>query len=175
MFTQRIFNMIDDKERTIATTVFLFLIIAVVTDLALDGFAALEMEEVVIECLIIFLCLAGLSALNLSVLHKSKRLKRVELQASSLEAQLEEFKQNKQTFIDDFQAFIDLHFKNWGLTQSQKDVGTLLVKGLNFEEIANIRGTKSATVRNQAHKIYDKSGLVGRHELAAYFLEELFQ
>jgi DNA-binding NarL/FixJ family response regulator len=36
-----------------------------------------------------------------------------------------------------------------------------------------IRDTKEKTVRQQASHLYTKSGLAGRHVLAAYFLEDL--
>ncbi|MBO0614122.1 MAG: hypothetical protein RL122_688 [Pseudomonadota bacterium] len=60
----------------------------------------------------------------------------------------------------------------WDLTQSEKDVALLLLKGLSFEEIATVRDTKEKTVRQQATAIYRKSGLNGRHEFAAWFFED---
>ena len=60
----------------------------------------------------------------------------------------------------------------WDLTQSEKDVALLLLKGLSFEEIATVRDTKEKTVRQQATAIYRKSGLTGRHEFAAWFFED---
>ncbi|MDD5393964.1 MAG: LuxR C-terminal-related transcriptional regulator [Thiothrix sp.] len=60
----------------------------------------------------------------------------------------------------------------WDFTASEKDVALLLLKGLSFEEIAGVRDTKEKTVRQQATAIYRKSGLNGRHELAAWFFED---
>ena len=48
----------------------------------------------------------------------------------------------------------------------------LLLKGLSFREIAAVRQTREKTVRQQASAIYGKSGLEGRHEFAAWFLED---
>lgn len=63
----------------------------------------------------------------------------------------------------------------WDFTASEKEVALLLLKGLSFEEIAGVRDTKEKTVRQQATAIYRKSGLNGRHELAAWFFEDFLQ
>lgn len=39
--------------------------------------------------------------------------------------------------------------------------------------IAQLRNTAEKTVRSQSVAIYSKSGLAGRSELAAFFLEDL--
>ena len=43
-----------------------------------------------------------------------------------------------------------------------------------MKEIAGIRGTGEATVRQQATSVYKKSGLENRNQLVSYFLEDLF-
>jgi len=50
----------------------------------------------------------------------------------------------------------------------------LLVKGLSMKEIADLRHSKEATVRQQATAVYRKAKVEGRQELASYFLEDLF-
>jgi DNA-binding CsgD family transcriptional regulator len=73
----------------------------------------------------------------------------------------------------DFQSFIHDHFTAWGLSESEKDIGQFLLKGLSFKDIADIRKVSEKTIRNQCLSIYSKSGLPGKHELAIFFLEEL--
>lgn len=63
-------------------------------------------------------------------------------------------------------------FEAWGLTSSEQQVGLLLLKGLSLREIAAVRQTREKTVRQQASSIYTRSGLEGRHALAAWFLED---
>jgi DNA-binding CsgD family transcriptional regulator len=63
--------------------------------------------------------------------------------------------------------------QRWGLTTSEKEVALLLLKGLSHREIATLRGTGEPTVRQQSRALYRKAGLSGRHELAAFFLEDL--
>jgi DNA-binding NarL/FixJ family response regulator len=52
-------------------------------------------------------------------------------------------------------------------------VALLLLKGLSHKEVAGLREVSETTVRQQARAIYRKAGLSGRHDLAAFFLEDL--
>lgn len=71
-------------------------------------------------------------------------------------------------------AAIQQQFAEWRLTASECDVAILMLKGLSHKEIAQLRNSSAATVRQQAAAVYGKSGLTSRAELAAYFLEDLF-
>ena len=64
---------------------------------------------------------------------------------------------------------------DWGLTPAENDICFLLLKGLTIHEIAEIRETTERTVRQQASEIYKKSGLTGRAQLSAFFMEDLFE
>jgi len=68
---------------------------------------------------------------------------------------------------------ISKQFDEWKLTQSEKEVGWLLLKGFSLKEIAAIRDTLEKTVRQQASAIYKKSRLSGRHAFSAWFIEDL--
>ncbi len=69
---------------------------------------------------------------------------------------------------------IDDQFRQWHLSGAEVDVAGLMLKGASLKEIAIARDTSEATIRQQAQAIYRKSGLSGRAELSAYFLESLF-
>ncbi|MBX9604623.1 MAG: LuxR C-terminal-related transcriptional regulator, partial [Gammaproteobacteria bacterium] len=68
---------------------------------------------------------------------------------------------------------INAQFVAWGLTDSEREIGWLLLKGLSLKEIAALRATAEKTVRTQASALYQKAGLDGRHAFAAWFLEDL--
>lgn len=68
---------------------------------------------------------------------------------------------------------IDRQLERWGLSPAEKEVALLLLKGLSHKEIGELRGVGEATVRQQARALYQKGGLNGRHDLAAFFLEDL--
>jgi len=67
---------------------------------------------------------------------------------------------------------IQTQFRDWDLTDSEQEVGLLLLKGLSFREIAALRQTREKTVRAQASGIYRKAGVSGRHAFAAWFIED---
>lgn len=68
---------------------------------------------------------------------------------------------------------MDKQFHDWGLTDAERDVGLMILKGLSHKEIATLRTTSDATVRQQAQNIYRKAGLPGKTAFSAYFLEDL--
>ena len=70
-------------------------------------------------------------------------------------------------------AALDQQFERWGLSPAEKEVGLLLLKGLSHKEVATTRSVTEATARQQARSLYKKAGLTGRHDLAAFFLEDL--
>lgn len=70
---------------------------------------------------------------------------------------------------------IEDQFQQWHLSVAEVDVAGLMLKGASLKEIAIARDTTEATIRQQAQAIYRKSGLSGRAELSAYFLESLFE
>ncbi|MGO1328488.1 MAG: helix-turn-helix transcriptional regulator [Idiomarina loihiensis] len=64
-------------------------------------------------------------------------------------------------------------FKRWKFSPSEQEVAILLIKGLTFNEIAEVRSTKEKTVRQQASSVYAKSGLNGRNNLSAWLIDAL--
>lgn len=67
-----------------------------------------------------------------------------------------------------------MQFAEWGMTVAEREVGLLILKGLSHKEIARLRATTEATVRQQAQSIYRKSNLPGKTAFSAYFLEDIF-
>jgi DNA-binding CsgD family transcriptional regulator len=70
-------------------------------------------------------------------------------------------------------AAIETQFSRWNLTEAEREVALLLLKGLSSKEVAAVRAVSERTVREQARSIYAKAGLTGRAALSAFFLEDL--
>ncbi|TVZ41890.1 regulatory LuxR family protein [Alteromonadaceae bacterium 2753L.S.0a.02] len=68
---------------------------------------------------------------------------------------------------------IEEQFSRWNLTEAEREVALLLLKGLTSKEVAAVRATSERTVREQARSLYYKAGLSGRAALSAFFLEDL--
>lgn len=84
------------------------------------------------------------------------------------------WRSQSRRFVDGLGRAIEAQFETWGLTVAESDVAGLLLKGASLREIAVLRRTSEATIRQQAQAVYRKSGLSSRSELSAYFLEDLF-
>lgn len=74
-----------------------------------------------------------------------------------------------------YRAVLQRQFDAWKLTASEQDVVIMMLKGLSFREIAELRETREKTVRQQASSVYRKSGVTSRNELAAWFFEDLLE
>ena len=68
---------------------------------------------------------------------------------------------------------IDDQFGAWQLTPTEREIALQLLKGRSHKEIAATTGRSERTVRQHAVVVYQKSGLGGRAELGAFFLEGL--
>ncbi len=71
------------------------------------------------------------------------------------------------------QTIITRQMQTWDLSVAEFEIGWMILKGLQFKEIAAARGTSERTVRQQAQAIYAKSGIPNRSEFSAHFLEDL--
>jgi DNA-binding NarL/FixJ family response regulator len=90
-------------------------------------------------------------------------------------AQGDVWRQQRKGEIEALGSAIADQFKAWHLTPAEIDIAGLMLKGASLKEIALARDTSEATIRQQAQQVYRKSGLSGRAELSAYFLESLFE
>ncbi|MEM8729701.1 MAG: LuxR C-terminal-related transcriptional regulator [Pseudomonadota bacterium] len=73
-------------------------------------------------------------------------------------------------------AFADLlqsQFDVWGLTEAERAVALMGIKGYSISEIASIRETKEGTIKAQNASIYRKAGVSGRVQLLSHFVEDL--
>jgi DNA-binding CsgD family transcriptional regulator len=109
-----------------------------------------------------------------------RRARAVEKEALSLAEQLaatrveaNRWRTEARDLVKGLAAALDQQFDRWNLTPAEKEVALLLLKGLSHKDIAEIRSVTEATARQQARAVYRKGGLSGRHDLAAFFLEDL--
>lgn len=68
---------------------------------------------------------------------------------------------------------IDAQLRGWNVTPAERETALFLLKGYGHKEIAALTGRSERTVRQHAVAVYRKSGLAGRAELSAFFLEDL--
>jgi len=123
------------------------------------------------------LMLAGAIVLTawFSIEAREMRRERTELlrDLSSARSDSERWRQQARTHVDGLSRAISEQFRSWGLTEAETDVAALMLKGLAHKEIASLRDSSEATVRQHAAVVYRKSGLTNRTQLSAFFFEDL--
>lgn len=108
------------------------------------------------------------------IAHEAQReLDEMKVTLADVHEDAEHWRREAQDLMNGLGEAIDGQFEAWALTPAEKEVGLLLLKGLTFKEVAQVRATSDATVRQQANKLYQKAELGGRAELSAFFLEDL--
>jgi DNA-binding CsgD family transcriptional regulator len=64
-------------------------------------------------------------------------------------------------------------FKRWTLTPSETELALMLLRGFSNQQIAAIKNKSLRTVENHSFNLYRKSGMNGKLEFIAYFIEPL--
>jgi len=85
----------------------------------------------------------------------------------------EQYRLEARQFAEGLQGSIDRQMDRWKLSEAEKQVAYLLIKGFSTKKVAELRNTSEKTVRQQCTQIYRKANLEGRADLAAFFLEDL--
>lgn len=163
----------ENKERNAIILVLALVTIMVAADLITDSKEAGFTWHLIIEAFIGLLSLAGIFFLLKDSYNLQKKLTASQNENSKLKEEANQWKQETQKFIQGLAKSIDDQLTKWDLTPAEKEVALLLLKGLSIKEISEVRQTAEKTARTQTISIYAKSGLNGRSELAAFFLEDL--
>ncbi len=160
-------------ERRIISFVLAIIFIFVVADLIIDSREGLTWWHIIMEGAVAVAALVGMFFLYRVSVQTTHQLEKTNSDFAQFRLQAEAWKNESKKYIEGLSKAIDLQLTQWQLSVAEKEVALLLLKGLSLKEIADIRNTTEKTVRVQSTSIYAKSGLAGRSELAAFFLEDL--
>jgi len=132
--------------------------------------------ELLLEVLELLLTLAAAAGVTLLVgrmqrQHEERMTLLRDLDAARADG--ESWRREAQAHVDGLGAAIEKQLRAWGLTNAEREVALLMLKGFSHKEIGALRATSEATVRQQARSSYEKSGLNGRAAFCAFFLEDL--
>jgi DNA-binding CsgD family transcriptional regulator len=144
-----------------------------VVDLALDRPESWRSLHVVVEIGFVALTLASILYLWLGWARTRTRLGRVERRLAANAAERDHWRARATKLLRGLGTEIDAQFERWSLTPAERQVALLLLKGLGHKEAAAVLDRSERTVRQHAVSVYRKSGLGGRAELSAFFLEDL--
>lgn len=163
-----------NKELIIALFFLITTSILTTVDVLADLSEGTSARHVILEVAVIMAGVAGALLIIRSLLSGFRsELRRNQHDIAALKQQSEKWKAEAQSILKGLAVEIDRQFTAWSFTPAEKEVALLLIKGLSSKEISKIRSTHEKTVRLQSSALYKKSGVSGRAELAAFFLEDL--
>lgn len=161
------------QDRIILGLIFAFIALVIGVDITADAKEGASWWHIGAEICVALIALFGLVFIFRSAIHLRKKLALETENSARLRVDANEWKARAKTYIDGLSQAISTQMKEWGLSDAETEIAFMLLKGLSLREIAGIRGTSEKTTRAQAANIYLKSGLNGRADLAAFFLEDL--
>ncbi len=144
-----------------------------VVDLVLDRPQSWLSVHVLVEVGFVLLSLWSVLYLWLEWMQARLSLGRAEGRLAANEVERDRWRGRATRLLHGLGAEIDSQFERWSLTPAERQVAMLILKGLGHKEAANVLDRSERTVRQHAVSVYRKSGLAGRAELAAFFLEDL--
>lgn len=138
----------------------------------------IRLADVLVDALTLFLTITAAVGLALLVqrMHKDHEEKMSLIKdLATAHAEGRSWRDKARRHVNGLKIEMEKQFEDWGMTMAEREVGLLMLKGLSHKEIASLRGTSEATVRQQARSIYSKSDLPGKIAFSAYFLEDLVE
>jgi len=159
------------KDKIIALVLLIIMVLNFV-DVLTDIFLGVPRWHIIEESFIVLM--SGIAAIFLifDIRKRTKNASLLKNQLSISTYELENITEEMSLARKQYSQVIHDQFELWQLTKSEQEVAMLLLKGLSFKEISAVRETKEKTVRQQASTIYSKSAVEGRHDFAAWFLED---
>jgi DNA-binding CsgD family transcriptional regulator len=164
---------LDSRLRVILAVALLSIIVGGTADLAMDAPATWLSFHVIFEALMIASALVMATTLWLGWWHSAHSAAALRMSLEAQRAERDAWKASAQTALEGLGRAIDAQFTVWRLTPTEREVALMLLKGYGHKEIAALTGRGERTVRQHAGVVYEKAGLAGRAELAAYFLHDL--
>ncbi len=143
------------------------------TDIISDLSDGADLVHVVIECIGILASTLGIVWIWKDNIQLRSQSEQMQSKFLALNEEALQWRTRSQDFAKGLSMSIDQQLEKWKLSRAEKEVALLLLKGLSLKEISTVRSTSERTTRQQAQEVYRKSGLSGRSELAAFFLEDI--
>lgn len=144
-----------------------------VVDLVLDAPEHWLTLHVLVEVGFVLLTLASVIYLWLGWMRARRSLGNTRDRLASNEIERVNWKARATRLLNGLAVEIDAQFERWSLTPAEREVAMLMLKGLGHKQAASVLDRSERTVRQHAVSVYRKSGLAGRAELSAFFLEDL--
>lgn len=161
-------------ERIIIAVFFTIISILAFGDVFNDYFEGVAIWHLIVEIIVAIISFFAVLYLINDLMILRKSLSNEKQISKDLDNEAMKWRNISEKYIKGLSIEIDDQLNRWDLTEAEKDVAFLLLKGLSDKEISNVRKTSVKTVRTQVNSIYSKTGITSRSEFLAFFLEDLF-
>jgi DNA-binding CsgD family transcriptional regulator len=161
------------KERFIIAAILALIAVFVAIDIVTDVQDDVRVWHMLIEATMGLIALLGIYYVLTDSIYLKHRLEQEILDFKQFREDAKAWQEEARKYLDGLSISIDQQLSKWHLTSAEKEVAFLLLKGFSLKEIGVIRKTTEKTARVQSMAVYAKSGLSGRTELSAFFLEDL--
>ncbi len=163
----------NTNERWVLLLTLMLILLVVAIDLITDTSQGVVLWHVLVEASAGVIALAGILYLLHQQVQLRGALQQERLVSAAWQKESEQWRDQSKAYLAGLSMMIDQQLSSWGLSPSEREVAFFLLKGMSLKEIATLRNTTEKTARVQSTAIYAKSGLHGRSELSAFFLEDL--
>ena len=163
----------DRRLRLLLALVLLATVVGGAIDLALDAPDSLLSGHVLFELLLIVSAMATFVMLWRGWRGATRSLARTQQELERQRAERDAWRASAESALAGLGRAIEEKFDAWQLTPAEREIALLLLKGHSHKQIAFDTKRSERTVRQHAVDVYQKSGLRGRAEFAAFFLEGL--
>ena len=161
------------RFRWIGTFLFGAIALGGAVDLVLDQPTTLWSFHVLFELGMLIVSLGAVVFLWVGWQGAGRTLEQTRSALEARGAERDAWRQRAEKFLSGLGLEIDRQFREWGLTPVERETALLLLKGYGHKEIAALQEKSERTVRQHSVAVYRKSGLAGRAQLSAFFLEDL--
>lgn len=163
----------DQGMRRLLLGIVLVMIVGGTIDILLDAPERWWSVHVVYEVFLIAAGLLGAVWLWLGWVGARSENRLLQHSLAARQSERDAWRASAERALEGFGTAVGRQFGTWGLTAAEREVALGLLKGRSHKEIARDTGRSERTVRQHAVAVYDKAGVAGRAELAAFFLEDL--
>ncbi len=166
----------DDEGRgmrLVLAGVLAAIVVGGTVDLVLDAPTDWLSGHVLYEVTLIAAGVAGAIWLWRNWKRAADSARRLERSLAERQAERDAWRERAAQALQGLGRAVGAQFAEWGLTPAEREVALLLLKGQSHKEIAAATGRSERTVRQHAVAAYQKAGVGGRAELAAFFFGEL--
>lgn len=163
----------DTRFRLLLTVALISIIVGGTADLAMDDLESWLSFHAIFEVTMLAGAMLMATTLWLGWWRSAHAAAELQVRLAQQGVERDRWRASSQDALEGLARAIDAQFDEWALTPAEREVALMLLKGFGHKQIAALTGRSERTARQHAGVVYEKAGLGGRAELAAFFLQDL--